>query len=376
MMPSIWKTGQWSEPASESWRESASLVALDARIREQMGWIHSVVLVSNGGLIFEGYYGGADADIRWDRKPAEKGLLRGESYETGKPALPQNVKSVTKSVMSALVGIAIDRGHIASADATLGDVLEGYFRAGADRRKAKITVRNLLMQRSGLFWQENTGITWDWINSGDLVRFSLFEQPVSGPPRSTWGESTGKSHIPFACIAPARGGSTFDFWDEHLFRPLGFQRHWWTAEPSGMTIGGDALHLTPRDMAKFGLLFLMKGTWGAESLVPAEWVDLSTAAQADVTQTAIRDDWQLGPWPASVRFYKEGYGYQWWRTTLASHEAYFALGYGGQLIAVLDELRLVAVVTSDTTIPPSEVTPLREVAPLALIEEWIEATYR
>lgn len=239
--------------------------------------------------------------------------------------------SVTKSFTSCLVGIAIDKGYIEDVNQTMLSFFPDRTIANLDERKQRITVENLLMMRSGLRWDESSAPFTDPRNDiyhiiyGDGLQWSLDLEAV-GEPGVTWHYNTGASHILSGIVTSATGTSTLDFAEENLFKPLGITRYAWSEDGAGTIIGGFDLRLSPRDMAKFGYLYLHGGRWDGKQIVSEEWVERSTS-------TLTRPTADLG------------YGYQWWTTP--SQNMYSCRGLYNQMIYVLPEQDVVVAVTGD-----------------------------
>lgn len=257
--------------------------------------------------------------------------LRAERYFNGaRRGTPANIKSASKSVVSALVGIAIAQGELRSVGETVGELLPAEARA-LEAEKRAITVEDLLTMRAGL---ESTsfGNYGSWVTSRNWVRDAL-RRPMVAPPGSAGGPmiySTGSSHLLSAILTRATGASTHRFADRNLFRPLGIRLRPWATDPQGIYFGGNDMRLTPREMLAFGTLYLNGGRApDGRQVVPRAWVDSSWAART----------WSS--WSGNA------YGYGWWRREVRGHPVHFAWGYGGQFIFVVPSLRLVVVTTSD-----------------------------
>ncbi|HEU4563879.1 MAG TPA: serine hydrolase [Gemmatimonadaceae bacterium] len=257
--------------------------------------------------------------------------LRAERYFHGaRRDAPANIKSASKSVVSALVGIALADGELRSLDQTVGELLPADSR-GLEAEKRAITVEDLLTMRAGL---ESTsfGNYGPWVSSRDWVRDAL-RRPMVAPTGSAGGPmiySTGSSHLLSAILTRATGTSTYRFADRRLFRPLGIRLRPWTTDPRGIYFGGNEMRLTPREMLAFGALYLNRGRApDGRQVVPERWVDSSWVPRT------------TSPWNG------HGYGYGWWHREVRGRDVHFAWGYGGQYIFVVPSLRLVVVTTSD-----------------------------
>ena len=262
---------------------------------------------------------------------SRRGDLIVEHYAGGvRPGAPANVKSASKSIIAALVGIAIERGVIKS----VREPIAAYFpelRRDADRRKQAITIEDLLTMRSGL--ASTSGRNYGaWVRSRDWVRYAL-AQPMVSEPGAEMEYSTGSSHLLSAILTRATGTSTWQFAQDALARPLGISLSRWLQDPQGIYFGGNEMLLTPRQMVAVGELYLRRGRVNGRQVVPASWVDTSC-----VPRTA-------SAWDSSRR-----YGYGWWIQDFAGSTACFAWGYGGQYIFVFRDLDLVVAATSSTTV--------------------------
>jgi CubicO group peptidase (beta-lactamase class C family) len=267
--------------------------------------LHSLLASWRGHLILERYFNGASA------------------------TRSANVKSVSKSIVSALVGIAIERGVIPGPETPI----RTYFPELAkdrDGQKQLITIADLLSMRSGLESTSNRNYG-AWVQSPNWVRHAL-SRPLLSAPGTQMEYSTGNSHLLSAILTKATGRSTWQFAQDTLARPLGFTLPRWPQDPQGIYFGGNDMLLTPRQMLAFGELYLNGGRTRGEQLVPARWIDTSFVPRG------------------YSRISGQRYGYGWWMRELAGHQAYFAWGFGGQYIVIVPALELVVVTTSASTV--------------------------
>ena len=238
------------------------------------------------------------------------------------------LNSASKSVTSALVGIAIQQGDIGSVDDLLADYLPRV-RELSDPRWQEITLRQLLTHTSGLASTDSERWT-AWRSSENWLEY-IFALPFAGEPGSGFSYSTGNTHLLSAVLQSATGVTLSDFAQGVLFDPLGLESARVDADPQGIGDGGNGVWMTTADMAKFGLLYLNGGQWQGQQLVPAAWVEQSISAQ-----------YERGGGRAA-------YGFQWWVRTFGDEKypAYFAQGHGGQYILVVPQLALVVAWNSD-----------------------------
>lgn len=308
--PSEISQGLPTADAASQGMDVTRLTAAHQAIRTGLPHVHSLLVVRHGYLVWEKYYG------RYNRNTRHA------------------VMSVTKSVTSALVGIASDSGLI-HIDAQVVSYLPEYFPPEVDGRKLAIQVRHLLMLRSGLDWAEYPPLSREAQQVTGSVGYVL-GLPMIASPGDNWRYSTGDYHILSGILTRVTGMTELAFADSALFGPLGIGNRHWQTDFNGLNTGGVGLSLTPRDMAKFGLLYLRGGAWNGQPVVSYGWVQLTTEPQPGNPPQAGQP----------------GYGYGWWITDLHWQRVYFAAGYGGQLIAIIPALDMVVVMTGDETVSP------------------------
>jgi CubicO group peptidase (beta-lactamase class C family) len=264
---------------------------------------------------------------------SQRGQIVMERYTAGAAAdRATNVKSASKSVLSVLVGIAIQEGRIRGVDQPIADFFPEYFaRQGVDPRKRAITVGNLLSMQSGL---ESTSFNeyGAWVSSGNWVRAAL-DQPLVDQPGGRMLYSTGSTHLLSAILTRATGRSTWAYANEKLAEPMGFRIRPWQRDPQGIFFGGNDMYLTPRQMLRFGQMYLDGGIYQGRQIVPAEWVRESVRPRT------------------SSPYNGHGYGLGWWSKDSGGRQVFFAWGYGGQYVFVVPELELVAVFISESEGP-------------------------
>jgi CubicO group peptidase (beta-lactamase class C family) len=260
-----------------------------------------------------------------------RGQLIAEHYARGvRPGALANVKSASKSIIAALVGIAIERGVIKSVK----EPIVTYFpelQRDPDRRKQTITVEDLLTMRSGL--ESTSGRNYGaWVQSRNWVRYAL-GQPMVSEPGAAMEYSTGSTHLLSAMLTKVTGTSTWQFAQDALAKPIGITLARWPQDPQGIYFGGNEMLLAPKQMVAIGELYLNRGRANGRQIVPAAWVDASCVPRT------------TSAWSSDRR-----YGYGWWIQDFKRGTACFAWGYGGQYIFVFRELDLVVAATSSTTV--------------------------
>jgi len=301
---SYWPTEGWQSSSPElQGMDSEKLAAMFELIKSQGFKIDSVTIIRQGYLV-------AEAAVY--------------PYRTQERHV---VNSCTKSVISALIGIAIEQGYIESVDQPLLSFFPNHRPANSSPEKEAITLEHVLMMASGLKCRDSYLYNWQGLRQmwphDDWVQYIL-DLPMEAQPGDKFEYCNSGSFLLSAIIQQTTGRTALEFAQENLFQPLGIQDVEWPANPQGITKGWGDLQLRPHDMTKIGYLFLNQGQWDGQQIVPAEWVEQSTRKHIDATL-------------------EDGYGYQWWIT---DYGVYMALGYAGQFIFVLPEEQLVVAVTS------------------------------
>ncbi|HEX8030881.1 MAG TPA: serine hydrolase [Vicinamibacterales bacterium] len=258
---------------------------------------------------------------------SHRGAIVLERYFNGaRAAQPANIKSASKSVISALVGIAVARGLVKGIEQKISD----YFpELSSDpvAGKRDITIEDLLTMRSGL--ASTSGRNYGaWVQSPNWVRFVL-RRPLIDEPGTRVEYSTGSSHLLSAILTKATKTSTWQFAQEALAKPLGFSLAKWPTDPQGIYFGGNEMLMTPRQMIRFGELYLNEGRIGDRQLMARDWIEKTRIGRGRSRWGSDRE-----------------YGYGFWIRDLGDHKSYYAWGYGGQFIFIVPDRELVIVTTS------------------------------
>lgn len=252
--------------------------------------------------------------------------LRGPSVERA-----QNIKSVSKTIVATLTGIAIDRGHLPGTAITLGEAAPGLIPRGADPAVAGITVADLLTMQAGL--ERTSGPNYGaWVASRNWVADAL-SRPMVQPPGSGMLYSTGSYHVLGAVLSEVTGRSLLDLARDWLGRPLGIEVPPWTRDPQGRYMGGNEMALAPLALLRVGEVFRQGGTWNGTRVLSEDWI-----AQAFTPRTR-------SPWS------RHDYGYGWFLYETDGHRVAYGRGYGGQMLFVVPSLALSVAITSDPTLP-------------------------
>jgi CubicO group peptidase (beta-lactamase class C family) len=303
--PDYWPTSEWKSSTPEAQGMDSELLAkMLEEISANKTNIHSVLIIRNGYLVTEAYFQPYTRDTK------------------------MHIQSVTKSVIGALVGIAVKEGYIKSADEKMLSFFPNRTYDNPSRNKDSIRLKHLLSMSSGFPCQEFSGSGQSMEQTSGWVQFML-DLPVDSSPGKIFGYCDGNPHLLSAILEETTGMNTREFANQELFKPLGIPAvkasDWWT-DPQGFSNGGYGLFLRPIDVAKLALLYLNNGKWEGEQILPTNWVADSTTEYVQKPE---------GP----------GYGYLW--TVYPETGRYAALGMAGQQIHVYPSKNLIVVVTAE-----------------------------
>ncbi len=243
---------------------------------------------------------------------------------------PVNVKSVSKTLVAALLGCAVDRGELSGVAATLGEVTPDLIPSGADSGVAGITMEDLVTLRAGL--ERTSGANYGaWVSSSNWVANVLGREMVA-VPGGRMLYSTGTTHVLGAVLAEVGGASLLSLMRDRLGAVLG-EIPAWTRDPQGRYLGGNEMAVSPDGLTQFGEMIRAGGLWQGERVLSAEWIEASFVPRT------------RSPWSGL------GYGYGWFIGEAGGMSYALARGYGGQVLAVCPEAEVVVTITSDPTQP-------------------------
>lgn len=300
------KTAEPEELVTES--ATLDLITLQLSLNDltasfdALGPINSIIVSQHGEIVTEQYFG---------RMNATRG---------------HNIKSASKSILSILVGIAIDQGYLEGVDQPIGEFFPNYFSSNPDPVKESITIEDLLTMRSGLVSTSRANYG-RWVTSNNWIHYTL-NRPLQGTPGEDRIYSTGSTHLLAVILTRASGMSLLEFSNRYLFNPMDIRITGWDRDPQGYFFGGNNMAMRPRDMVKIGRLMMDVGNYNGEQLVSSEWVIESVK-------------------PVTGRISGvENYGYLWFMRMSGDFHMYYAFGNGGQYILILPELDSVITVTT------------------------------
>lgn len=328
------KIGEWVfGDAAEAGFDAAALEQLTQDIKTGDTNTHAVLIEHDGSLIYEQYFEGTDER---HGKPTGRRLMESSSLH--------DLRSATKSVTSALLGIALadkleDDDFEAAVQQPIGEYLPDLT-LGEEHQA--ITLHHVLTMTAGLEWNEMNHHSYrDPIN--DAIRLwsvpnptqHAFSRPIVAEPGTTWNYNAGCSSALGDVILELTGQKIDEFAKEKLFEPLGITTFEWYGSDrweSGIPSPGAGLRLTARDLAKIGSLYLHGGKWRDEQVVPAKWVELST----------VRHSQDMGAWSGNGIW---GYGYHWKVGKVPTgHFIFAAAGNGNQRLFVVPEERIAVTI--------------------------------
>src|SRR5271165_4227281 len=351
-------TEGWPNSAPEGvGLSSEALLAMDTAFAAgKVPLVDDFLVIRCGRVAFERHYSHDYATI-YHKEAHERGPLNAHltgPYNYFDPAWhpfyqgtdEHTMQSVSKSVTSATIGIAIARGDFkASLDTPVLQYFDVKSVRNVDERKRRMTLRHVLTMTTGLDWDED--VAYDDPRNGssrmeatrDWVRF-VIDQPMANEPGSTFAYSSGATEL-LAHIFKRETGQDIEIYARrHLFAPLGIRHYHWKRTPLGVVDTEGGLYLSARDLAKIGYLYLSGGVWDGQRLLSEQWIANSMAPHV-----SLAADWK--------------YGYQWWLAPYGEgpRYAWAARGIGGQLLLVFPQDELLAVLTAWRILDGKPYTP-------------------
>lgn len=301
--PFAWST----ESPEDHGMDTAQLqTALDEAQKRSHIW--SVLVIKDEAIVAERYYRGHDVNSS------------------------HNIRSVSKSFLSAMTGIAIEEGYLSGTDEKMLEYFPEYTTTGMDSRKRDITIEHLLTMSAGMEHEHNNYFklynTSNWI-------LSAIEEPLIFDPGADFSYNTFLTHTLSGILTKATEKSTFDFGQEFLCDPMGTEIADWQQGPQGIYFGGNSMFFTTRDMAMLGILYMNYGEISGEQIVPVNWVQQSIQRQAPVS------GWNWG------ELHNGGYGYLWWVGEIKDYEVFLAIGHGGQFVICFPALDMIVATNSN-----------------------------
>ncbi len=339
IVPEQTSDGWGTASLSDVGMDQTVIVNLMNDLQNRKHFIHSIVVVKNGKLVFEEYFSGNDVEL--DEQIAGSGKLNYTHKNFDRNTLHFQA-SDWKSFISALIGIAIDKRFIKGTSEKMFSFFPDYSDLN-NNEKDKITIEHMLTMTSGLPWDDGSYPIYDPRNDEYQLLFNenpirfILEKPVVTSPGTDFHYNSGTTFLLSEIVKKSSGKSLDEFAKQYLFTPLGITSYRWSKSRNiynNIYAGG--LYLRPRDMAKFGQLFLQEGMWNANRIVSDQWIKESS-------NESIHFPSDHPPMPNLIN----SYGYQWWLGRFTNGtEFYCAAGWGGQFIMVLPGVNTVVVFTA------------------------------
>ena len=289
--------------------------------RGDLAGLHAVLVARHGKLILERYYEGPDE--AWGRPLGTVAFG---------PDVLHDLRSVSKSIVGLLYGIALGEGQVPETDASLIEQFPDYTDLASDSARRRMTIAHALTMTLGTEWDESLPYTDDRNSeiamemAADRYRYVL-SRPIVAEPGSRWTYNGGTTALLAHLVARGTERPLLAYAREKLFQPLGISDVEWTPGTNGEPAAASGLRLRPRALAKIGHLVLNQGRWGAQQVVPADWLE------ASFRHHAVAEDGL-------------GYGYQWWLSGKDWKTQPWVAGFGngGQRVVILPDLDLVVVI--------------------------------
>jgi len=324
-----------------------ALAAFDAELKAgKYGYVDSMLVIRRGKLVFDRTYQN-DYDRIYGTQASKPSPLNSTD-----PTGPYNyfnpwwhpyyrrgdlhsLQSVTKTITSVIIGVAVTRKEFPDLDTPVLKYFDEKQVTNLDDRKRRMTIRHLLTMTDGLDWNENlpysdpgnAAISME--ASFDWVKFTI-NYPMAREPGTVFNYNSGATQLLSYIFRSATGKDIEEYAVEHLFRPLGIERHFWKRSPSGLIDTEGGLYLHPHDLARIWQLYLNDGVWNGRRIVSSAWVKASLTPAVSVGNTLIK------------------YGYKWWLRPYGGDDGRFAWagsGFGGQMPIAIPELDLIMVFT-------------------------------
>ncbi len=329
--PAYWPGDEWrTSTPEEQGIDSAMILAMLQEIRQNALHVHSFLVIRHGYLVTEVYF------------PPYSQELKHPLY------------SITKSVTSAMTGVAIKDGHIEGVQQHVLDFFPEIAEETKDERLKELTIEHLLTMSGGFNADtlpdlSNPNANCDAVQyilthsnlrcepdaNFDTAKYILTHRKIQHQPGEAFFYDSGMPHVLSAILQETSGMTLEGYTKKNLFDPLGIKDFRWQSDPQGITMGHSGLSLRPREMAKLGYLYLHNGQWNGRQIIPAEWIQVSMTKHMETKGVMNTGE-------------DDGYGYYWWMDSL---DGYFADGFGGQYLFVMPRLDMIVVFTGGFSDP-------------------------
>ena len=340
---------QYSNPEGEGLNISKIKILSDEFRNGMHGYVDAFLLIKNGKIVHEEYYENDYAELTKNLKSEQSKILSENYGDAAKPIYNyfdpkwhpyykdtdlHTIQSVSKSVTSALIGIAIERGEINGLNEKIAQYFPNHSSQFIDPLKSKITIEDLLTMTAGIKWDESSHAYTNPMNNAASMENSnnwidyILSLPMEYKPGEKFVYNSGITVLLSHILHEASGMHANEYAEKYLFNKLGIQDYFWKKTPNNLTDAEGGLYLSTRDFAKIGMLYLNDGRWNGSQIITNEWVELTMSPDTDIEESSRK------------------YGFQWWLVPYENNQEkwmYSGSGYGGQYLLIVPEYQLVMV---------------------------------
>ena len=345
-----WRT---STPEGQGLKSDVLQAFSDELASGELGYIDDMLIIRNGYLVFsESYENDYDSLYKaTNTAPGQYNYFDTDWHPYYQKGKLHTMQSVSKSITSLLIGIAIDNELISNENELILPYFEKFDLSGMDDRWSKMTLKHVLTMTTGITWDESTIPYTDsnnscagMENSSDWIQFVL-NQTMSAEPGQIYVYNSGATMLLAYILEQTTGMEVEDYCYQNLFKPLNIEKYYWKRTPKGLADTEGGLYLLPEDLAKIAYLVLNDGVWKNDQIVSKAWIDRSVQRHVNT-------------YYPSIRSYR--YGYKWWILPYANEEnfAIAGLGLGGQRPIIIPEYGIIAVFTGWNVFDKPALDPL------------------
>ena len=345
-----WRT---STPEAQGLKSDVLQAFSDELASGELGYIDDMLIIRNGYLVFsESYENDYDSLYKaTNTAPGQYNYFDTDWHPYYQKGRLHTMQSVSKSITSLLIGIAIDKGQISNENVKILSFFDDYDLSDLDERWSKITLKHVLTMTTGITWDESTIPYTDpnnscagMENSSDWIQFVL-NQTMSAEPGQVYVYNSGATMLLAYILEQTTGMEVEDYCYQNLFKPLNIEKYYWKRTPKGLADTEGGLYLLPEDLAKIAYLVLHDGIWKNNQIVSKTWINKSVQRHVNT-------------YYPSTRSYR--YGYKWWILPYANEEnfAIAGLGLGGQRPIIIPEYGIIAVFTGWNVFDKPTLDPL------------------
>ena len=345
-----WRT---STPEGQGLKSDVLQAFSDELASRELGYIDDMLIIRNGYLVFsESYENDYDSLYKaTNTAPGQYNYFDTDWHPYYQKGKLHTMQSVSKSITSLLIGIAIDNELISNENELILPYFEKFDLSGMDDRWSKMTLKHVLTMTTGISWDESTIPYTDPNNScagmessSDWIQFVL-DQPMTAEPGQIYVYNSGATMLLAYILEQTTGMEVEDYCYQNLFKPLNIEKYYWKRTPKGLADTEGGLYLLPEDLAKIAYLVLNDGVWKNDQIVSKAWIDISVQRHVNT-------------YYPSIRSYR--YGYKWWILPYANEEnfAIAGLGLGGQRPIIIPEYGIIAVFTGWNVFDKPSLDPL------------------